>query len=90
MTRRRDASFLIRVLSFNTIELPILISGATGFCKRGENCWFLHKPDKSRAVQDEEDDEYCSICFEKAAIYGLLGERIVICVAQTDDPRRWL
>jgi hypothetical protein len=49
---------------------------SSGYCKRGEKCWFLHKSDKNHVVQDD-DDEFCSICFEKPAIYGLLGIRSI-------------
>lgn len=50
-----------------------LIVASLGYCKRGENCWFLHETDKKGAVQDDDEEQLCSICFEKPAMYGLLG-----------------
>jgi len=50
-----------------------------GFCKRGEGCWFLHVSDSkdkqavSSLVEEVEEDEPCSICFEQPTTYGLLG-----------------
>lgn len=48
----------------------------SGFCKRGDTCWFLHVSDRTSnrtASSDDEDEELCSICFEKPVTYGLLG-----------------
>lgn len=61
---------------------------AAGYCKRGAKCWFRHvKPEVSVAspsstqveptsVQEAQDDEdeMCSICYEKPMEFGLLGE----------------
>ncbi|EIN06144.1 hypothetical protein PUNSTDRAFT_145475 [Punctularia strigosozonata HHB-11173 SS5] len=38
---------------------------ASGFCKRGDRCWFRH-------IIPEANDEPCSICLEKPVTYGLL------------------
>jgi E3 ubiquitin-protein ligase makorin len=52
---------------------------STGFCKRGAQCWFAHTKGKEKEVIDEEDD-LCSICFEKPVTYGLLS------VSLTESP----
>ncbi|KAJ7066758.1 hypothetical protein C8F01DRAFT_982015 [Mycena amicta] len=41
---------------------------ARGFCKHGAKCWFSH----DREALIEEEDDLCSICFEKPVTYGLL------------------
>lgn len=49
---------------------------ASGFCKRGDKCWFLHVVDKQQVNGSEaesDDEELCSICFERPSTYGLLG-----------------
>lgn len=74
MTRRKGVGTLIKVSLFSTgseVKIPTVLSG---FCKRGEKCWFLHKSGGKRDTQVEEEDEFCSICFEKPSTYGLLGE----------------
>lgn len=45
---------------------------AAGFCRRGENCWYLHT--RTGDAPKSEDDEYdvCCICYEKPVTYGLL------------------
>ncbi|KAJ6621336.1 hypothetical protein B0H10DRAFT_2018028 [Mycena sp. CBHHK59/15] len=62
---------------------------AAGFCKRGAQCWFSHVKGKEKEVIDDEDD-LCSICFEKPITYGLLtGCSHVFCIAcikQWRDP----
>lgn len=45
-----------------------------GFCKRGATCWFRHVVDKQPTIDEEQDEDLCSICFEKPATFGLLGE----------------
>ncbi|RDB20803.1 E3 ubiquitin-protein ligase makorin-1 [Hypsizygus marmoreus] len=66
---------------------------ANGYCKRGESCWFLHVVDggKGRAKDEDEDEELCSICFEKPSLYGLLGGCSHIfclqCIRQWRDPK---
>ena len=44
-----------------------------GYCRRGDKCWFLHTDAKGKGALEEEDD-LCSICFEKPITYGLLSE----------------
>lgn len=46
-----------------------------GYCKRGEGCWFKHSLPKSAepVVDEEEEPEPCSICFDTPTTYGLLG-----------------
>lgn len=52
-----------------------------GYCRRGDDCWFIHadpaKPGSSSRIPPtdaEEDEHLCSICYDKPAVYGLLGE----------------
>lgn len=76
MIGQKGASTLIRVSLLSTyfgLELPIVLT-RPGFCKRGQNCWFLHISDGRRDTQVEDEEEFCSICFEKPSTYGLLGE----------------
>ena len=76
MTRRKGVGTLIKVsLPFqgSDVKIPTVLL-QSGFCKRGEKCWFLHKSGGKRETQVEEEDEFCSICFEKPSTYGLLGE----------------
>ena len=52
----------------------LLIRPGLGFCKRGAGCWFLHTTDgREPGTIDEDDEELCSICFDKPHTYGLLG-----------------
>lgn len=51
----------------------------SGFCRRGEQCWFKHiaddlpSPLNNAGNQDEDQqNEPCSICFEMPVTYGLL------------------
>ncbi|KAG6919532.1 hypothetical protein DXG01_005122 [Tephrocybe rancida] len=46
-----------------------------GYCKRGDKCWFIHetKGGASAQAEDDDDEELCSVCFEKPSLYGLLG-----------------
>ncbi|KAI0766941.1 hypothetical protein BD413DRAFT_480264 [Trametes elegans] len=59
---------------------------AAGFCKRGDRCWFVHaRPGTSgkRAASqfDEDDENLCSICYDKPATYGLLvGCSHIFCI----------
>lgn len=58
-----------------------------GFCKRGASCWFVHKADLKGKALDDEEDELCSICFEKPFTYGLLeGCSHIFCI---DCIKRW-
>ncbi|GLB41953.1 putative zinc finger [Lyophyllum shimeji] len=66
---------------------------AAGYCKHGAQCWFRHgiKDDPPKPGPPEADDEeLCSICFEKPSIYGLLGGCSHIfcidCIRQWRDP----
>ncbi|KAF5383685.1 hypothetical protein D9615_003649 [Tricholomella constricta] len=66
---------------------------AEGYCKRGDKCWFLHVVDKDPATEgaaELDDEELCSICFEKPLTYGLLGGCSHIfcieCIRQWRDP----
>ncbi|KAF8957455.1 glucanotransferase domain of glycogen debranching enzyme-domain-containing protein [Flammula alnicola] len=75
---------------------------AQGFCKRGDKCWFLHTDEKEKdrdkgkasvpgpSSELEEEDDLCSICFEKPTTYGLLGGCSHIfctnCIKQWRDP----
>ncbi|KAJ7155556.1 hypothetical protein C8R43DRAFT_1000407 [Mycena crocata] len=53
---------------------------AAGFCKRGAQCWFSHEKGKEKEAIDDEDD-LCSICFDKPITYGLLtGCSHVFCI----------
>ncbi|KAJ7115817.1 hypothetical protein C8R44DRAFT_628578 [Mycena epipterygia] len=62
---------------------------AAGFCKRGAQCWFSHAKGKEKEVIDDEDD-LCSICFEKPVTYGLLTGCshifCITCIKQWRDP----
>ncbi|KAF9453513.1 hypothetical protein P691DRAFT_658377 [Macrolepiota fuliginosa MF-IS2] len=53
---------------------------ANGFCRHGDHCWFKHTTDDAPPVScdveqrsDDQQDEPCSICFEKPVTYGLLS-----------------
>lgn len=49
-------------------------SNLLGFCKRGELCWFKHVDSHHNQTNIlEEDDQLCSVCFEKPVTFGLLG-----------------
>ena len=54
----------------------------SGFCKRGDACWFLHVSDRKSSdnftLAEDEDEELCSICFEKPVTFGLLGISLII------------
>ncbi|KAJ7043469.1 hypothetical protein C8F04DRAFT_943293 [Mycena alexandri] len=53
---------------------------ASGFCKHGAQCWFSHVKGKEKEAIEEEDD-LCSICFDKPATYGLLtGCSHIFCI----------
>ncbi|KAJ7672628.1 hypothetical protein B0H17DRAFT_1084017 [Mycena rosella] len=62
---------------------------AAGFCKRGTQCWYIHAKGKEKQVIDDDDD-LCSICFDKPITYGLLtGCSHIFCIAcikQWRDP----
>jgi len=62
---------------------------AAGFCKRGAQCWFSHAKGKEKEVIAEEDD-LCSICFDKPITYGLLTGCshifCITCIKQWRDP----
>ncbi|KAJ7077885.1 hypothetical protein B0H15DRAFT_861314 [Mycena belliarum] len=62
---------------------------AAGFCKRGAQCWFSHAKGKEKEAI-EEDDDLCSICFEKPITYGLLTGCshifCITCIKQWRDP----
>jgi hypothetical protein len=50
----------------------------SGFCLRGNECWFRHVPPTSQSVKEkhaveEEGENVCCICLEKPTTYGLLG-----------------
>ncbi len=50
---------------------------AAGYCRRGEKCWFLHAdPTKvgKTSEPEEEDENVCTICYDKPETFGLLGE----------------
>lgn len=73
-----DAGSMLKVSLPQSVLLPtdfVLL----GYCKRGEKCWFLHVDSDTPATasgssQDgDEEQDFCSICFEKPSIYGLLG-----------------
>ncbi|KAF9045803.1 hypothetical protein BDZ89DRAFT_942718 [Hymenopellis radicata] len=54
---------------------------AQGFCKRGDKCWFKHTAPKARTSKGEEEEELCSICFDRPVTYGLLmGCTHVFCI----------
>ncbi|CAK5273946.1 unnamed protein product [Mycena citricolor] len=53
---------------------------AAGFCKRGSECWFAHIKGKDKGAIEDEDD-LCSICFDKPVTYGLLtGCSHIFCI----------
>ncbi|KAI0820800.1 hypothetical protein BC628DRAFT_1329536 [Trametes gibbosa] len=57
-----------------------------GYCRRGEQCWFLHAdPSQAKATSepDEDADEHlCSICYDKPITFGLLaGCSHVFCIS---------
>ena len=62
-----------RYVHFSMILTNNQISIIPGFCKRGDSCWFLHVSDHPKKAEIEED-ELCSICFEKPVTFGLLGK----------------
>lgn len=53
-----------------------------GFCKRGELCWFKHVDSHhNQANILEEEDQLCSVCFEKPVTFGLLeGCNHIFCI----------
>lgn len=63
---------------FSANLLQILSHLFSGFCRRGDKCWFKHIVNQSQVTPstapEEEDlqNDPCSICFEKPATYGLL------------------
>ncbi|KAJ6518634.1 hypothetical protein C8R45DRAFT_1065588 [Mycena sanguinolenta] len=63
---------------------------AAGFCKRGAKCWFIHTKGKEKAVDTDEEDDLCSICFDKPDTYGLLTDCshifCITCIKQWRDP----
>ncbi|KAG5639581.1 hypothetical protein H0H81_010783 [Sphagnurus paluster] len=69
---------------------------AEGYCKRGDQCWFLHVVEAAPGAVAEQqsregEEEVCSICFEKPSTYGLLGGCnhifCISCIRQWRDPR---
>jgi hypothetical protein len=49
------------------------LTSPTGFCRRGDQCWFKHTVDTPpAAAEDDRQDDPCSICFEMPITYGLL------------------
>ena len=68
-----------------------------GFCKRGDACWFLHVSDRRKSgdnltLTEDEDEELCSICFEKPVTFGLLGISLIFLINNLllTFERRWL
>ncbi|KAK7030745.1 hypothetical protein R3P38DRAFT_2930257 [Favolaschia claudopus] len=63
---------------------------AAGFCKRGNECWFSHAKGKEKEQAIEEEDDLCSICFDKPVTYGLLTGCnhifCITCIKQWRDP----
>ena len=60
---------------------------AAGYCKRGEDCWFVHvQPeaagnsgnpvDLTEVEPEDENDSLCAICYDKPVTYGLLGKQL--------------
>lgn len=91
MTSRRGANTLTKVRRILVgSRSAAAYSSNSGFCKRGENCWFLHKSDRPKDIQGEEEHEPCSICFEKPAIYGLLGKYLRLPISFIDCHCRWM
>ncbi|KAF9054348.1 hypothetical protein BJ165DRAFT_1438195 [Panaeolus papilionaceus] len=66
-----------------------------GYCKRGDSCWFRHvsddEPSSSKVTIESDDEDTCSICFEKATTFGLLGGCshvfCITCIKQWRDPQ---
>ncbi|PPQ63320.1 hypothetical protein CVT24_006765 [Panaeolus cyanescens] len=66
-----------------------------GYCKRGDSCWFRHTsddgPSSSQVSIESDDEDTCSICFEKATTFGLLGGCshvfCISCIKQWRDPQ---
>ena len=65
------------LMSLALSDLFWLYGLLSGFCKRGDACWFLHVSDRKSGdnftLTEDEDEELCSICFEKPVTFGLLG-----------------
>lgn len=64
-----------------------------GFCKKGASCWFQHVVDlkDKQTVENEQDEDLCSICFEKPATFGLLGESCrPVAVPSINQLRSWM
>ncbi|KAJ7245147.1 hypothetical protein B0H12DRAFT_790343 [Mycena haematopus] len=63
---------------------------ANGFCKRGAKCWFAHTKGKEKEIDIDEEDDLCSICFDKPVTYGLLTGCnhifCITCIKQWRDP----
>ncbi|KAG5718722.1 putative E3 ubiquitin-protein ligase makorin-1 [Termitomyces sp. T112] len=60
---------------------------AQGYCKRGDKCWFVHEKSVVDAKEEDQDDDCCSVCFERPSLYGLLGGcNHIFCI---DCIRKW-
>ncbi|CAE7205084.1 unnamed protein product [Rhizoctonia solani] len=51
---------------------------ASGYCRRGDSCWYLHDEPASSAKEasskpKESEDHVCSICFDAPTEFGLLA-----------------
>ncbi|KAG6831105.1 hypothetical protein H0H92_012782 [Tricholoma furcatifolium] len=59
---------------------------AQGYCKRGDKCWFIHETSTTDVPSDDDDDP-CSVCFEKPSLYGLLMPLTLIkCIRKWRNP----
>lgn len=69
------------ILNYRSIYLTLAI----GYCKRGDKCWFIHEKGVAGAKAEYDDDDCCSICFERPSLYGLLGMSWIPTLISTTD-----
>lgn len=75
-TRRADTIGPVRLSSVALLLTsntgPLTDKICTGYCKRGDKCWFLHV-DGSEEPSPSGSDAECIICYDKPVTYGLMG-----------------
>jgi len=76
---------MTRVCILNNNTSTAYLIKCPGFCKRGDACWFIHATDSKEVSTEEEDEELCSICFEKPATYGLLSTRFLLLISSLSN-----
>ncbi|KAI0272477.1 hypothetical protein BC834DRAFT_794201, partial [Gloeopeniophorella convolvens] len=47
---------------------------ATGYCKRGESCWFRHVDPANQMTSSHSEALTCAICMEEPVTFGLLTD----------------